>query len=306
MPENMNKSIAILSLLSSFSLVASPRPKAPFQEVSLERRCAALGDHVGEFVVNSLKGLAVTEISCSEGAGIGGITYAWEFATGTGSKQKRWQLDVAIPEASPVVVRLCDLNGSPVECSPPGKVAFGNGGRFKTRAEADVATRSFLSLHSNMEQLVPHVSNWVSPSPKEVTFLGMTLRQFATELVSKKTGLELPLDNGRKLGLKLTKDSESNSGGVLISGAGFSDLAECLGCRKANCSGDPLRWRLDARLFSVMRGQDMQTDGARGVHWFIDGNRDNPLDPSRWRFSCGVSRWSIQHLKVESKTVQKK
>jgi hypothetical protein len=157
-----------------------------------------------------------------------------------------------------------------------------------------------------MEQLVPHVSNWVSPSPKEVTFLGMTLRQFATELVSKKTGLELPLDNGRKLGLKLTKDSESNSGGVLISGAGFSDLAECLGCRKANCSGDPLRWRLDARLFSVMRGQDMQTDGARGVHWFIDGNRDNPLDPSRWRFSCGVSRWSIQHLKVESKTVQKK
>jgi hypothetical protein len=302
----MNKSIVILSFLSSFSLAASPYTKVPFQEISLESRCAGLGDYVGEFVVNSLKGLAVTEISCSEGAGIGGITYAWEFATGTGTRQKRWQLDVAIPEVSPVVVRLCDLNGSPVECSPPGKVEFGNGGRFKTRAEAEAATRDFLSLHGNMGQLVPHVSKWVAQTPKEVTFFGKALPQFATELASKNTVLELPLDKGRKLGLKLTKDADSTSGSVVVAGAGFSDIAACLGCKKANCSGDGLRWRLDARLFSVMRRQDMQTDGTRGVHWFVDGNRDKPLDVSRWRFSCGVSRWSIQHLNVESKTVQKK
>ena len=305
MLKNMYENKVTLILISIFLMASAPPPKQLFQDTSLERRCAALGDHIGEFVVSSLKGLPVTELSCAEGAGIGGITYAWEFATGMGSRQQRWQIDVAIPEASPVIVRLCDLNGSPVECSPPGKVAFGNGGRFKTKGDADAATQVFLNLHKNMGQLLPFISNWVGTTNGEVTYLGTSLRQYAADLAAKPE-VQLPMGKAATVSVKLVRNKESMGGQLSVSGKGASEFAECLGCKKTNCAGETLHWRLDARLFSVTRGDEKFVEGGRGVHWFVDGSRTSPFDTRSWRFSCGVSRWSIQHMRVENQADQKK
>jgi len=254
-----------------------------FRDFGLEARCAGLGDFISAFVVTHMRDLSVTELSCSEGGGIGGTTYAYEFATGIGSKRKSWRLDVGIPVGRQPMLVLCDTSGKSGEC-------------------AEKAPKGFLGLHANMRSLLPTLHQFVAAPQTLLQFYGQPHNSFVQK-VAAQPEIKLSVTEGSlavPVILKLNRAwvGRPPQDSVTFLSAVPASLAKCLECKSGNCKSDKILWRIDDRLFSIFRAGPKSSAAAEsGARWFIRGERDSVLTGRDWQFSCGLSRYSVQHVR---------
>jgi hypothetical protein len=298
-------------------LVQTPAPT--FRDVSLEKRCEALGEFIRSFATAHLDGSRYVETGCGEGNGLGGARYSLEFRYGPAGAAHPYRLDASFGEDGRAEVRLCDTANVPFSCTanPPAQpLRFARNAGAKSPAEPDPdALAALTALHPNLRNLLPTAAGWIGAKSLALRIFGVDYVEYAKRF--QNTLQTLPInDHGGTVKLRLTPDATKGAAASFAGSVAFEDVVaddflSCLHCLDAKCLEGRVRYRFVDRFLSlaVMPAAGAATpapatpapsgDGAAyAAGWILE--TDTPIGASSpgWTFVCGVTRYSLQRVKL--------